>query len=110
MEWSRWAEDRHYGLGPDGLPGNDDAGTMGAWYVFSASGLFPIAGTLDYVLTVPRFPVVRMRSGDGELVLKQVGEGPVERITVDGQEHVGPTLSWSAIEDGAEIVFWRGEG
>lgn len=109
LEWARWAEDRHYGLGPNGLPGNDDAGTMGAWYVFSASGFFPIAGSLDYVLTAPRFEVVRMRSGDGELVIKQSGEGPVSRITVDGVEHSGPTLQWAAIEDGAEIVFWRGE-
>ncbi len=109
IEWSRWAEDRHYGLGPGGLPGNDDAGTMGAWYVFSASGLYPIAGTLDYVLTLPRFPVVQLRSGDGQLVLKQIGEGEVTRITVDGEEHVGPTLPWSAIEGGAEVVFWRGE-
>jgi predicted alpha-1,2-mannosidase len=107
LEWARWAEDRHYGLGPDGLPGNDDAGTMGAWYVFSASGLFPIAGTLDYVLTAPRFDVVRMRAGDGELVIKQVGDGAVQRITVDGEEHVGPMLNWSAIDGGAEIIFWR---
>ncbi|MEA2461268.1 MAG: hypothetical protein QOH90_1445 [Actinomycetota bacterium] len=29
---------------PDGLPGNDDLGTMSAWYVWSALGFYPIAG------------------------------------------------------------------
>jgi predicted alpha-1,2-mannosidase len=30
-----------YGLTPAGLPGNDDLGTMSAWYVWSAMGLYP---------------------------------------------------------------------
>jgi predicted alpha-1,2-mannosidase len=30
-----------YGPTPDGLPGNDDLGTMSAWYVWSAIGLYP---------------------------------------------------------------------
>ncbi|MEU8833783.1 glycoside hydrolase domain-containing protein [Streptomyces sp900116325] len=33
--------DTVYGTGPGGLPGNDDLGTMSAWYVVSASGLYP---------------------------------------------------------------------
>nr|WP_246037603.1 glycoside hydrolase domain-containing protein [Saccharothrix texasensis] len=27
--------------GPGGLPGNDDLGTMSAWYVFAALGVYP---------------------------------------------------------------------
>ena len=30
-----------YGTRPDGYPGNDDLGTMSAWYVFGALGLYP---------------------------------------------------------------------
>ncbi len=30
-----------YAPTPDGLPGNDDLGTMSAWYVWSAMGLYP---------------------------------------------------------------------
>jgi predicted alpha-1,2-mannosidase len=110
IQWSRWAEDFNYGLGPDGLPGNDDAGTLGAWYVFSTAGLFPIAGTTDYVLTLPRFPVVRIRAGSGWLVTTSYGDGPVERITLDGVDIEGPTISWDQIEGGAEIGFWREDG
>lgn len=31
-----------YGDSPDGIPGNDDLGTMSAWYVWCAMGLYPI--------------------------------------------------------------------
>jgi predicted alpha-1,2-mannosidase len=31
-----------YGTGPGGLIGNDDAGQMGAWFVFAALGLYPV--------------------------------------------------------------------
>ncbi|SEF64966.1 alpha-1,2-mannosidase, putative [Saccharopolyspora kobensis] len=42
---------------PDGVTGNDDLGTMSAWYVFSALGLYPTTpGTGQFVLNAPRFP------------------------------------------------------
>ena len=30
-----------YSAAPDGYPGNDDLGTLSAWYVFGALGLYP---------------------------------------------------------------------
>ncbi|SDW12374.1 Glycosyl hydrolase family 92 [Saccharopolyspora shandongensis] len=40
----------------DGVTGNDDLGTMSAWYVFSALGLYPTTpGTGQFVLNAPRF-------------------------------------------------------
>ncbi|MFD8500991.1 GH92 family glycosyl hydrolase [Amycolatopsis sp. NPDC059657] len=41
---------------PNGVTGNDDLGTMSAWYVFSALGLYPaVPGTGQFVLNAPRF-------------------------------------------------------
>lgn len=34
---------------PSGLPGNDDGGTLSSWYVFSALGFYPIAGSDRYI-------------------------------------------------------------
>ncbi len=48
-----WVRRERYGDGPDGIPGNDDAGTMSAWYVFAALGVFPIAGTDTWLLAAP---------------------------------------------------------
>lgn len=40
----------------DGLPGNDDCGTLSAWYVFSALGLYPdVPAGDDYALGTPLF-------------------------------------------------------
>ena len=42
---------------PDGLPGNDDLGSMSAWHVFSALGFGPvIPGAPFYVVGSPQFP------------------------------------------------------
>lgn len=41
---------------PDGIPGNDDAGTMSAWAIFSMMGLYPdIPGNPSYTVTTPTF-------------------------------------------------------
>lgn len=41
---------------PDGLPGNDDTGTMSAWAVFSMMGFYPdCPGEPFYTLTAPAF-------------------------------------------------------
>ncbi len=56
--WIRWTTITHFGDGPDGIPGNDDGGTMSAFYVLAASGLYPIAGTATWVLGTPLFPKV----------------------------------------------------
>ncbi len=43
---------RYSGL-PDGLPGNDDYGTMSAWYMFAALGFYPQAGSTTYIVCNP---------------------------------------------------------
>ncbi len=41
---------------PDGLPGNDDCGTISAWLVFSMMGIYPdCPGNTDYQITTPAF-------------------------------------------------------
>ncbi len=41
---------------PDGLPGNDDCGTMSAWLAFSMMGFYPICpGSMDFAISKPVF-------------------------------------------------------
>ncbi|KAF9059872.1 glycoside hydrolase family 92 protein [Rhodocollybia butyracea] len=42
----------------NGLPGNDDSGAMGSYTVFLLSGLYPIPGTKQFLLSSPFFPTV----------------------------------------------------
>jgi predicted alpha-1,2-mannosidase len=45
-----------YGHTPsDGLDGNDDSGTLSAWYLWASMGLYPISGTQQYALGAPIF-------------------------------------------------------
>ncbi len=45
-----------YSSKPNGLPGNDDLGTMGAWYVFASIGLYPmIPGVGGFSANAPQF-------------------------------------------------------
>ncbi|MBV9852209.1 MAG: GH92 family glycosyl hydrolase [Armatimonadetes bacterium] len=50
-----------YKITPDGIPGNDDCGTMSSWYVLSAMGLYAVdAGRPFYELCSPLFPKVAL--------------------------------------------------
>lgn len=69
--------EKHYTTRPDGLPGNDDTGTMSAWAIFSMMGFYPdCPGKAEYTLTAPRFDSVEIRlapeycEGETKLVIK----------------------------------------
>ena len=50
---------RSFTTKPDGIPGNDDAGTMSAWAIFSMMGFYPdIPGVPTYTVTTPTFDKV----------------------------------------------------
>ena len=53
QKWVRWILETKYGARENGLDGNDDGGTLSAWYVLSSLGLFPTAGTDRFEITGP---------------------------------------------------------
>lgn len=56
----------HYGTGPAGLPGNDDAGQMSAWYVLSAMGFYQeCPGTPFYTIGSPLFRRIVIHQENG---------------------------------------------
>lgn len=104
-----WARAVHYDLGPRGLPGNDDSGTMSAWYVFATLGFFPIAGTDAFVLGPPRCTRARIRlpSGTLEILAPNASDRAiyVERVTFDRAPLESPTLSHARIARGGLLAF-----
>jgi len=47
---------------PNGLPGNDDTGTMSAWLVYSMMGIYPITpGEPVYTITTPMFDKITIQ-------------------------------------------------
>ncbi len=54
---------------PTGLPGNDDAGSLSSWYVFSALGLYPeIPGVAGFVVGSPLFPKATVHLENGKTI------------------------------------------
>ena len=69
QKYARWAARAHYNDLPWGLPGNDDGGTMSAWYLFTAAGFYPIPGTKRYILGTPLFPRMEIKVQQGTLLV-----------------------------------------
>lgn len=68
--------DENYSTQPDGLPGNDDTGTMSAWAIFSMIGIYPdCPGEPYYTITTPRFRRVELDTAHGTVVIATEGEG-----------------------------------
>ncbi|WP_349497417.1 GH92 family glycosyl hydrolase [Crossiella sp. CA-258035] len=90
QETVRRLMDTVYRTGPAGLPGNDDLGTMSAWYVFGALGLFPrTPGSAELLLATPLFPRALI-SPDGRTpsLIDTSGAGPYTlAVTVNGRAH-----------------------
>lgn len=59
---------KYFTTKPDGIPGNDDTGTMSAWAVFSMMGFYPdCPGEPYYTITSPVFDEVEIDTSDGTI-------------------------------------------
>lgn len=64
QKWVRWILENKYGAGYEGLDGDDDAGTLSAWYIFSSLGFYPVAGSEIYQIGTPLFQHAEIKVGD----------------------------------------------
>jgi predicted alpha-1,2-mannosidase len=73
----------YYKNTPDGLPGNDDCGTLSAWTVYAMMGFYPLCpGNMEYALSGPIFDEVRIQLDakhypGKEMIIKKVESGEV---------------------------------
>ncbi len=106
-KWVRWIAETHYNHAPEGLAGNDDAGTLSAWYLFAALGFYPIAGTTSYVAGVPLFEETRFPVDGGTFTSRRVGTGDhVVAVRLNGRDLAGGTFQHHQIVAGGsyEVV------
>lgn len=94
QKWTRWIADTSYKTTFDGLVGNDDAGTLSAWYAFAAMGLMPTPCQPGYTVLSPLFDQVTLHLPSGDVV-----------ITAPGVSQ-GKTRAASATWNGAPIQDW----
>lgn len=100
---------------PGGLSGNDDAGQMSAWYVFSAIGFYPVCpSTPYYYIGTPSFDKVTFNLENGkkfEIQAHGVGDKAfyIQKTLLNGKPMSGYQLSHDDIFKGGNLEFWMGE-
>ena len=113
QKWVRWALAERHSTDVDGLDGNDDGGTLSAWYVFSALGFYPVAGTDLYWHGSPNIERAEVNLGNGKtLTVIAKNQSPeniyVQNLTVNGQAVESPSFAHSLIAEGGTMVFTMG--
>ena len=105
-----------YGPGVDGLCGNDDAGQMSAWYLFSSLGFYPVApGFSTYAIGSPSVRSARLALPNGNtLTIETTGQSPeavyVDEVTLNGRPVDNYTLTHSELTGGGTLRFVMREG
>ena len=83
---------------PDGLPGNDDLGSMSAWYVWSALGFYPVTGGAPvYAVGSPVFE---------SAVIQPVGSPKDLVVRAPGASLLGKYIQSAALGDEALDRSW----
>ena len=92
----------------DGLPGNDDLGTMGAWYVFACIGLYPeIPGVGGFTVNTPIFSSVKIHLKKGDIVIKGGSEKNIyiHSMRLNGKPYDSTWIDWDELSNGATIDY-----
>jgi len=112
QKWVRWICDTMHADDYVGLSGNDDAGTLSAWYVFNALGFYPIAGTTRYELALPIFDRAEVQMGDHKLIViakdLSPNNGYVKRVLLNDVPLDRTYITHDEIANGGTLTFEMG--
>ncbi|MFV9552045.1 GH92 family glycosyl hydrolase [Algibacter sp. PT7-4] len=99
----------------EGLCGNDDAGQMSAWYIFSSLGFYPVTpGSPDYAIGSPLVKEATIHL-DNEKTLTITTKNQskenvyIQKIEFNGEEISTPVLNHNTIVKGGTLTFYLGD-
>ena len=113
--WTRWVLAEKYSDLPGGIPGNDDYGTLSAWYLFGSLGFYPVTGLDWYFVGSPVFDeaeVVVPAPGGGTSTIRVVSHGNsaeavyVERVLLNGTPLTTPYITHRQLMANPTLEFW----
>lgn len=104
---------KYYTARPDGIPGNEDTGTMSAWAIFSMMGLYPDnPGDPSYTLTTPVFDKVTLHLDpkfypQGDITIETDRTSPsqlyIKSMTLGGKKLNGYRISHKQLMEGKTL-------
>lgn len=104
--------EKYYKNAPDGLPGNDDTGTMSAWAIFSMMGFYPdCPGSPHYTLTTPAFDKITIHldpafyNTEKLIIEKNISEKYITRVYKGLNKLKGYRISHSELTNGGNLIF-----
>jgi predicted alpha-1,2-mannosidase len=100
--------DQMYTSKAGGLPGNDDGGAMGAWYVFASVGLYPmIPGVAGFSINTPQFENIKINLSGKTLEIKGGSSTTayIKSMRINGQRFISPWIDWETIRQGGSIEY-----
>ena len=111
-KWSDWARDTYFSAAPEGVPGNDDGGTLGSWFVFAATGLYPVSGSDLWIIGSPLFPKLELKTPRGTFTIEAQGVSAenlyVQSARLNGAPLLKAELTQSALVDGGKLLLVMG--
>ena len=112
QKWVRWILDTKYGDRENGIDGNDDGGTLSAWYVLSSLGIFPTAGTDRYEIGSPLWNRAEVQLLDKRLTIIAENNAPnhpyVQKVWLNEKLIDRHWLQHAEIANGGTLRFEMG--
>lgn len=104
---------KDYSVSPAGLPGQDDAGCMSSWYVFSSMGFYPNAGQDFYFIGSPVFSKITIHLDKYKLFTIRAEDNSAENkyiqsAVLNDKEWNKAWFQYRDIINGAELVLKMG--
>jgi predicted alpha-1,2-mannosidase len=111
QQWTREIINTEYGTGPGGLSGNEDAGQMSAWLVFSMMGFYPVCpASNQYIISTPVFDEVKIMFPGGKyFAINSLNRSPgtnyIRVMTKDGGRYNDWFIRHEDIVKGSRFTF-----
>jgi predicted alpha-1,2-mannosidase len=112
QERVRMIMDMQYKNTPDGLGGNDDAGQMSAWYIFSNLGFYPVSpGGTQYAIGSPAINAAVLKLSNGktfsiEAKNQSAKNVYVESVILNGKKLNDFFIDHAQIMAGGKMIFY----
>ncbi|GGH02870.1 hypothetical protein GCM10007415_43730 [Parapedobacter pyrenivorans] len=114
QERVRQIVDSMYHDGPDGYAGNEDAGQMSAWAVWSIAGLYPVnPASGEYIFGSPIADETNFMLPNGrEFTIRTVNNDErnpyIQSVTLNGKPYENTYIRHDELCNGGELVFRMG--